>query len=227
MAKCVAKSGHVLEALSSAHNTPASHMKPAAPLACQQMGLAVSMGELLCGSKKQVAVKQPREVAMPDAGSSIQWGAWGSVGMAAASPAALARIARSGMGVIPPAAGLAALHAALAGFATLDSAAHPLAELVASPFDWAALLRERMDSVPNMFKDVAHAINGSASLEEKESPVWPPAALRDVASAVAPPMLLTAPAAAPSRQAVLHETTATVHTLLGQQVGTLPSRQPS
>ncbi len=44
------------------------------------------------------------------AGHTVQWGAWASVGMAAASAAALARIRRSGMGVITPAAGLALLQ---------------------------------------------------------------------------------------------------------------------
>ena len=40
----------------------------------------------------------------------MQWGAWAAVGMAAASAAALARIQRSGMGVIQPATGLQALQ---------------------------------------------------------------------------------------------------------------------
>jgi len=40
----------------------------------------------------------------------VQWGAWAAVGMAAASAAALTRIQRSGMGIIPPATGLAALQ---------------------------------------------------------------------------------------------------------------------
>lgn len=44
------------------------------------------------------------------AGAGIQWGAWAGVGMAARQEAVLARIVRSGMGVIYPAAGLHALE---------------------------------------------------------------------------------------------------------------------
>ena len=44
------------------------------------------------------------------AGASIQWGAWSGLGMAAQSAATLARIARSGMGLITPAQGLGALQ---------------------------------------------------------------------------------------------------------------------
>jgi len=43
----------------------------------------------------------------------VQWGAWASVGMAAQSTAVLARIERSGMGVIKPATGLKLLHVML------------------------------------------------------------------------------------------------------------------
>ena len=43
----------------------------------------------------------------------MQWGAWASLGMAAQSTAVLARIERSGMGVIKPAAGLKLLQAML------------------------------------------------------------------------------------------------------------------
>ena len=43
----------------------------------------------------------------------MQWGAWASVGMAAANAATLARIQRSGMGIISPLAGLSALLTAM------------------------------------------------------------------------------------------------------------------
>ena len=43
----------------------------------------------------------------------MQWGAWGAVGMAAQNATALARIQRSGMGVIQPAAGLDLLRSLL------------------------------------------------------------------------------------------------------------------
>lgn len=45
---------------------------------------------------------------------SIQWGAWGGGGMAG-EPVLAARLARAGMGALPPPAGLAALAGALAG----------------------------------------------------------------------------------------------------------------
>ena len=45
---------------------------------------------------------------------SIQWGAWAGAGMAAADPQTAARVERLGMSLIAPAAGLAALEAALA-----------------------------------------------------------------------------------------------------------------
>lgn len=44
---------------------------------------------------------------------SLQWGAWGGGGMAAADKTLAARLARAGMGMLPPAAGLAALTGAL------------------------------------------------------------------------------------------------------------------
>jgi hypothetical protein len=46
-------------------------------------------------------------------GCSIQWGAWSGVGMAAQSSATLARISRSGMGMIAPVQGLRAMEAIL------------------------------------------------------------------------------------------------------------------
>lgn len=44
---------------------------------------------------------------------ALQWGAWGGAGMAAADKALAARLARAGMGMLLPAAGLAALAWAL------------------------------------------------------------------------------------------------------------------
>jgi hypothetical protein len=44
---------------------------------------------------------------------ALQWGAWGSAGMAAADAALAARLARAGMGMLPPSQGLGALAAAL------------------------------------------------------------------------------------------------------------------
>ena len=44
---------------------------------------------------------------------SIQWGAWSGVGMVASSAAVLARMQRSGIKAVTPAAGLQALQAIL------------------------------------------------------------------------------------------------------------------
>ena len=52
------------------------------------------------------------------AGSSIQWGAWSSVGMAHGNAAVLARVEKAGLGVVAPPRGLAALQAVLSGSAT-------------------------------------------------------------------------------------------------------------
>lgn len=41
--------------------------------------------------------------------TSVQWGAWGGVGMVAGSAAVLSRMARAGIGTVSPAAGLTAL----------------------------------------------------------------------------------------------------------------------
>jgi hypothetical protein len=62
----------------------------------------------------------------------VQWGAWAAVGMAAASAAALARIQRSGMGVIQPTAGLQALQRLLC------STADDPAQVAGHPTLWTA-----------------------------------------------------------------------------------------
>ena len=59
----------------------------------------------------------------------MQWGAWSSIGMAASNQALLARIQRSGMGVLAPRAGLAALHAVL-GMPSTSQVAQPLSMIL-------------------------------------------------------------------------------------------------
>ncbi len=49
------------------------------------------------------------------AAASVQWGAWAGAGMAANDAQTAARVARLGMGMVTPAAGLAALEGLLAG----------------------------------------------------------------------------------------------------------------
>lgn len=50
--------------------------------------------------------------------SSVQWGAWGGVGMVATSAAVLSRMARAGIGTVQPATGLTALSSVLFGRST-------------------------------------------------------------------------------------------------------------
>ena len=48
-------------------------------------------------------------------GSAVQWGAWGGAGMALRVPGFMERMARLGLGVLQPPAGLAALAQVLRG----------------------------------------------------------------------------------------------------------------
>ena len=83
-------------------------------------------------------------------GLTVQWGAWASVGMAAQSAAVLARIERSGMGVIKPAAGLQLLHA------LLSSSVQTAPQVLANPFAWPALLGGKQ-AVPPVFAEFVPA----------------------------------------------------------------------
>ncbi len=49
--------------------------------------------------------------------TAVQWGAWGGGGMAARVPGFAARMERTGLGLLPPEAGLSVLAAVLAGAA--------------------------------------------------------------------------------------------------------------
>ncbi|CAL8465604.1 g5140 [Coccomyxa elongata] len=74
--------------------------------------------------------------------SSVQWGAWSRVGMVAASRAVLARMQRSGIGSVTPAAGLIVLS-------TLLSTRTPLAsQVVAVPFLWDAFAGSPQGKLP-------------------------------------------------------------------------------
>ena len=69
---------------------------------------------------------------------SVQWGAWGSTGMAASDASLLTKLARQGYGAIQPAAGLGALRSAVA----LQSA-FGISNVIASPFVWPTFLKGR------------------------------------------------------------------------------------
>jgi hypothetical protein len=74
----------------------------------------------------------------------MQWGAWASIGMASQSRNTIARIERSGMGILKPSQGLVALHVVL----------HERAEavIIANPFQWPLLL-QNVQHVPNIFEE--------------------------------------------------------------------------
>ena len=156
----------------------------------------------------------------------MQWGAWAGVGMAAASQLALARIARSGMGAIAPAAGLAALQATLSGFEFLSwrgsagLAARPPAELVLSPFNWARLLRGHRAAVPGIFREVEQAAVHSAAAPAgaAEGPAEAGMHGGETAAGVAE---TGTPSEGLSQEEVLRGTAAAVHALLGGQVSSL------
>jgi hypothetical protein len=72
---------------------------------------------------------------------SVQWGAWAGGGMAAADAQTAARVERMGMSLISPAAGLAALEAALSTIAaTSRTAPSAAAALAAIPFNWPVFI---------------------------------------------------------------------------------------
>lgn len=160
----------------------------------------------------------------------MQWGAWAGVGMAAASQLALSRIARSGMGVIAPAAGLAALQATLSGLETLPwrgsagLAAQPPAELVLSPFNWALLLRGQGAAAPRIFHEVGQAAVDAAAEQAGAAEGRAEAGMHGAAvtaAAAAGEAVAGNPIEGLSLDEVLRGTAATVHALLGNQVSSL------
>eukprot|EP00883_Tetradesmus_obliquus_P011533 jgi/Sobl393_1/4315/SZX67650.1 len=125
--------------------------------------------------------------------SSIQWGAWASAGMASA--AVKERLTRLGQGVLKPAAGLAALAAALrasAGLASLASispmpggsaaavgalAGADAAALVAvNPWRWRTYL-QHMQAIPGVYAEQLHHLpSEEAAIGAAEAAAAPAAA---------------------------------------------------
>ena len=98
-----------------------------------------------CGSRSVPALPPtpPTHVAqhsfIPPAGltaSTAQWGAWAAIGMVATNTAVHRAMQRSGVGMLQPAAGLAAMHALLAA-----PAARATAQLAAIPFAWRRFMQ--------------------------------------------------------------------------------------
>ena len=71
-----------------------------------------------------------------EACTSVQWGAWAGSGMAASEPALLERLKRQGYLALTPSVGLAALQSILGAAGSFAGAS-----IVASLFDWPALLK--------------------------------------------------------------------------------------
>lgn len=82
-------------------------------------------------------------------GLSVQWGAWAEGGMAAANAATAKAVERMGMGMITPAAGIAAVHSLL-----MTQPAHTPALVTAVPFHWPHFMA-RLGSTPPMFAEFA------------------------------------------------------------------------
>lgn len=128
-------------------------------------------------------VGSPALNASSAAGSSVQWGAWSGVGMAQRNVSVLARVGRSGMGLIQPIDGLESLQRVLAGstksqwaqvigamlefflrsgttaegnrgFALILSLHPSTMQTIASPFSFDRLF-EGVHSVPYVFSFVA------------------------------------------------------------------------
>ncbi|BDA51455.1 probable oleandomycin polyketide synthase, modules 5 and 6 [Coccomyxa sp. Obi] len=100
---------------------------------------------------------------------SIQWGAWAGAGMAAGTPDLAQRLARSGLQLITPPLGLAALGSVLSGGSKLQ------AVTAVSGFDWGRLLKPDQARM-SIFAEVAHAAKfGStpATFEDGQLPAAP------------------------------------------------------
>ena len=80
-------------------------------------------------SSSEFRLSAARPIALQGlAAVALQWGAWGGGGMAAEAGQA-ARLARSGMGLLPPGSGLAALAGALRFRAGADPSSQPPARV--------------------------------------------------------------------------------------------------
>lgn len=85
----------------------------------------------------------------------MQWGAWGGSGMAASSPATLARLRRLGLEALPPSRGLQALSNLLGSLQRLHAGVHPQqayacppAAVAGAAFIWASFLADGREHMP-------------------------------------------------------------------------------
>jgi acyl transferase domain-containing protein/acyl carrier protein len=136
------------------------------------------------------------------ASSSVQWGAWAEVGMAYGNVAVLTRVEKSGLGLVYPAPGLAALSAVLA-----ESPSGRLVHTLASPFDFSLLLKG-LPEIPPIFNAVLE--NGS-----DESEVVASGAENWQSSTVA---TTTAPVALAAVATITEDIQRAVSTMLGSDI---------
>jgi NADPH:quinone reductase-like Zn-dependent oxidoreductase/3-oxoacyl-(acyl-carrier-protein) synthase len=83
---------------------------------------------------------------------SVQWGAWAGAGMAATDASTAARVARSGMALLQPAQGLAALSDALCMLANSSISRSAVA---AVPFRWGAFFKSAQQMQEPLFREFA------------------------------------------------------------------------
>ncbi|GBG00647.1 type I polyketide synthase, partial [Raphidocelis subcapitata] len=104
---------------------------------------------------------------------SVQWGAWAGAGMAASDPQTAARVARLGLGLIGPAAGLAALEKALQPLRGSAQARSP-SQIAAVPFVWPLFLQQQARQAPSgappaVFGEFAAAADSRSAGTEAKS----------------------------------------------------------
>ena len=102
------------------------------------------------------------------AASSVQWGAWGSIGMVADNAAVHRAMQRSGVGMLQPWQGLAAMQQLLAGAA--GPAAAAAAQLAAIPFVWPRFMQQQRHAVAFLYGEHLPA-------QQNGLPLLPPAAV--------------------------------------------------
>lgn len=154
---------------------------------------------------------------------SLQWGAWGGVGMAV-DHNLLPRVTASGLGVLPPARGLAALEAALRAGSGLESV--PLSragcqhvQLIVSPFDWRTLMAGAKH-IFAVFAEYGHHAAPATHAKVAVHPLLAPGTAADASHADkrSSPHIHHAREAARRQEAVLGDVQGLVARLLGSGI---------
>ena len=164
---------------------------------------------LLCVPLAQLALAThpPLPILQGVSAVSVQWGAWAGGGMVSQDRSTALRVERMGMGLVGPAAGLAALQALLPSTLLL-TVALPVAAAV--PFKWSRLAQQaqRGSAVASLYSEFVPGAAPVARHEHSsEATTQPKAAARPALSLAA------------ARAAVLADVQATLKALLGSEVG--------